>query len=59
MEKLTHGFRFFFVQERGSGGPCTPITRAMDGDFNIENALAAIGVGAYAGGRNMSRWPRP
>ena len=42
VEKLTHGFRFF-VQERGSEA-LHPYHLAMDGDFNIENALAAIGV---------------
>lgn len=47
VEKLTHGFRFF-VQERGSEA-LHPYHLAMDGDFNIENALAAIGVGRLLG----------
>ena len=47
VEKLTHGFRFF-VQERGSE-VLHPYHLAMDGDFNIENALAAIGVGRLLG----------
>lgn len=47
VEKLTHGFRFF-VQERGSEA-LHPYHLAMDGDFNIENALAAIGVGRMLG----------
>lgn len=47
VEKLTHGFRFF-VQERGSE-VLHPYHLAMDGDFNIENALAAIGVGRMLG----------
>ena len=47
VEKLTHGFRFF-VQERPSEA-LHPYHLAMDGDFNIENALAAIGVGRMLG----------
>ena len=47
VEKLEHGFRFA-VQERGSQ-TLHPYHLAMDGDFNIENALAAIGVGRLLG----------
>ena len=47
VEKLEHGFRFA-VQERGSQ-TLHHYHLAMDGDFNIENALAAIGVGRLLG----------
>ena len=47
VEKLPHGFRFT-VRERGSN-TLHPYHLAMDGDFNIENALAAIGVGRLLG----------
>ena len=47
VEKLEHGFQFT-VQERGSQ-TLHHYHLAMDGDFNIENALAAIGVGRLLG----------
>ena len=47
VEKLPHGFRFA-VFERGSAVP-HPYHLAMDGDFNLENALAAIGAGRLLG----------
>ena len=47
IEKLPHGFRFT-VSERGSD-TLYPYHLARDGDFNIENALAAIGVGRLLG----------
>ena len=47
VEKLERGFRFA-VQERGSQ-TLHHYQLAMDGDFNIENALAAIGVGRLLG----------
>ena len=50
VEKLEHGFRFA-VQEQGSQ-TLHHYHLAMDGDFNIENALAAIGVGRLLGGRS-------
>ena len=49
VEKLPHGFRFA-VFERGSAVP-HPYHLAMDGDFNLENALAAIGAGSRRGGQ--------
>ena len=53
VEKLEHGFRFA-VQERGSQ-TLHHYHLAMDGDFNIENALAAIGVGRLLGAGQAKR----